>query len=62
MKKLIKNGTLVTAENSFRSDILIEDEKIIQIGTDIVDDQAEVIDATGKLVLPGGIDPMFICA
>ncbi|MBP7213695.1 MAG: amidohydrolase family protein, partial [Anaerolineaceae bacterium] len=57
MKKLIKNGTLVTAENSFRSDILIEDEKIIQIGTEIVDDQAEVIDATGKLVLPGGIDP-----
>jgi len=57
MKKLIKSGTLVTAENSFRSDILIEDEKIIQIGTDIVDDQAEVIDATGKLVLPGGIDP-----
>ena len=57
MKKLIKSGTLVTAENSFRSDILIEDEKIIQIGTDIVDEQAEVIDATGKLVLPGGIDP-----
>lgn len=57
MKKLIKSGTLVTAEKSFRSDILIEDEKIIQIGTELVDDQAEVIDATGKLVLPGGIDP-----
>ncbi len=56
MKKLIKSGTLVTAESSFRSDILIEDEKIIQIGTDIVDDQAELIDATGKFVLPGGID------
>ncbi len=57
MKTTIKNGTLVTAETSFKSDILIEDELIIQIAESIDVDDAEVIDAAGKLVLPGGVDP-----
>jgi dihydropyrimidinase len=57
MKTIIKNGTLVTAETSFKSDILIEDELIIQIAESIDVDDADVIDAAGKFVLPGGVDP-----
>ena len=57
MKTIIKNGKLVTAEASFLSDILIEGEKISQIVESIDTDDANVIDAAGKLVLPGGVDP-----
>ena len=57
MKTLIKNGTLVTASETFTSDILIEDEKITRIGLDLEIDSAHRVDATGKLVMPGGIDP-----
>ncbi len=57
MTILIKNGTLITASETFEADILIEDEKISLIGKDLQHPNAEVIDATGKLILPGGIDP-----
>ena len=57
MTILIKNGTLITASETFEADILIEDEKISLIGKDIHHPNVEVIDATGKLILPGGIDP-----
>lgn len=57
MKKIIKNGTLVTAEESARADLLIDGEKIAQIAPSIECPEAEVIDADGKLVLPGGVDP-----
>jgi dihydropyrimidinase len=57
MDKLIKNGTLVTASETFQADILIEDEKITRIGLDLEDDSAQVIDASGRLILPGGVDP-----
>ena len=56
MKTLIKNGTLVTAESSFQADLLIEGEHIIQIAPSIEAADAEVVDASGQLVLPGGID------
>ncbi len=66
MAILIKNGTLVTASESFKADLLIEDEKIKLIGEGLTHPDAQVIDAHGKLVLPGGIDahvhldlPMF---
>lgn len=57
MKKIIKNGKIVTDSTIYEADILIEDEKISDIGRDFsgVTD-AEVIDAAGKLVLPGGVD------
>jgi dihydropyrimidinase len=56
MRTLIRNGTVVTASDQYRGDVLIEDEKIALIGTR-VDVQADrVIDATDRLVLPGGID------
>jgi dihydropyrimidinase len=57
MKTLIKNGTLITAEKTFKSDLLIEDEKIARIAPDLEVDSAQVIDASGKLILPGGVDP-----
>src|SRR5512139_3511099 len=57
MNTLIKNGTLITAAETFKADILIEDEKISLIGKDLQHPSAKVIDAAGKLVMPGGIDP-----
>jgi dihydropyrimidinase len=57
MQKLIKNGTLVTASETFRADILIEGEQIKAIGRGMDHPGLEVIDASGKLILPGGIDP-----
>lgn len=54
---LIRGGELVTAEKSFRADILIEDERIAYIDAGIEVDDAEVLDVQGMKVLPGGIDP-----
>lgn len=57
MKTLIKNGTLITASDTFISDLLIEDEKITRIGLNLEADSDHEVDATGKLILPGGVDP-----
>jgi dihydropyrimidinase len=65
MRTLIKNGTVVTAEGSHEADLLVEDEQIAAIVrrasgaietalAGLVVDEA--IDATGKYVIPGGID------
>ena len=54
---LIKSGTLVTASDTFKADILIEDEKITRLGLDLEAGSAKVVDAAGKLILPGGVDP-----
>ncbi len=66
MPTLIKSGTLVTADSVFESDILIDGGKIVQIAPKINPEDKKVIDATGHLVLPGGVDahvhldlPMF---
>jgi dihydropyrimidinase len=57
MTTLIKNGTLVTGSETFGSDILIDGETIVQIGKNLPRPNAEIIDATDKLIMPGGIDP-----
>lgn len=57
MAKIIKNGTLITASETFKADILIEGEQISLIGQALNHPNAEVIDASGLYVLPGGIDP-----
>ncbi|MDP1715035.1 MAG: dihydropyrimidinase [Anaerolineales bacterium] len=57
MKTLLKNGTLITASDTFQSDILIEDEKIARLGLNLEVDSDQRIDAAGKLILPGGVDP-----
>ena len=57
MSKLIKGGFVVTVTGeSFIGDVLIEDGKIAKVGKNIKSKNAEVIDATGKYVLPGFID------
>jgi dihydropyrimidinase len=57
MKTLIKNGRVVTAVDDYKADILIDGETVSVIGAKL-DMQADVtIDAAGKLVIPGGIDP-----
>ncbi|HAK46631.1 MAG TPA: dihydropyrimidinase [Spirochaeta sp.] len=56
MKTIIKNGTVVTASDTFKADVLIEDEKIVMIGTELPAEGADVVDARGLLVMPGGID------
>lgn len=54
---LIKSGTLVTHEGSFAADIRVDGEKIIEVGPGLVAEGAEVVDASDKLVMPGGVDP-----
>jgi dihydropyrimidinase len=58
MRTLIANGTVVTADGSYPADVLIDAETIVQIGTALGDSASvdETIDATGKYVIPGGID------
>ncbi|MCA1582788.1 MAG: dihydropyrimidinase [Acidobacteria bacterium] len=53
---LIRNGTIATATDLYRGDVLIEGEKISTIGTALTMPADVTIDASGKYVLPGGID------
>ncbi|MDK1119074.1 MAG: dihydropyrimidinase [Anaerolineae bacterium] len=57
MKTLIKTGTLITASDTYQADIFIEDEKIVEIGQALHIPDAEPVDASNKLILPGGVDP-----
>src|SRR6516162_7766710 len=60
MRTLIRNGHIVTATDSYTADVLVEDSTVAVIGNDlsgIVGSPDSTIDATGKLVIPGGIDP-----
>jgi len=57
MAILIKNGTVVTAESTFAADVLLEGGTIKEVRPGIPADAVhEVLDATGMLLLPGGID------
>jgi dihydropyrimidinase len=57
MRTLIKNGRIITASDDYVADILIEDETIKAIGRDMAVQVDQLIDASGMLVMPGGIDP-----
>ena len=57
MATLIKDGTLITASETFEADILIEGEQIELIGKNLGHPNAEIVEAAGKLIMPGGIDP-----
>jgi dihydropyrimidinase len=67
MVRIIRSGTLVTASETFDADVMVDGEKIVQIGSNLSGPEgAESIDATGMLVMPGGVDihthfdlPMF---
>jgi len=53
---LIKNGQIVTADNTLQADLLISGGVITRIEPDLTHPDAEVIDAAGSYVLPGGVD------
>ena len=55
MSTVIKNGTIVTADLSYKGDVLVENGIITEIGENLKGD--EELDATGCYVMPGGIDP-----
>ena len=57
MSILIKNGNIITATDNYVADIFIEGETISAIGKNLNVNADTVIDASGKLVMPGGIDP-----
>jgi dihydropyrimidinase len=55
MTTVIKNGTIVTHDLTYKADVLIEGGKIAAIGPGLAGDT--VLDATGCYIMPGGIDP-----
>ena len=57
MRTVIRNGRIVTAVDDYNADLLIEDGTIAMIAKSIDLDADRVIDAKGRLVIPGGIDP-----
>ncbi|MEZ4829560.1 MAG: dihydropyrimidinase [Bacteroidia bacterium] len=57
MSILIQNGRIITASSDFTGDVLIEGESVTAVGSNIRIQADEIIDATGMLVFPGGIDP-----
>jgi dihydropyrimidinase len=57
MKTLIRNGQIITAVDNYVADVLVEDEKISTIGRKLDIEVDRTIDASNKLVVPGGIDP-----
>ena len=56
MTIVLRGGRIVTSSQDYMGDVLIEGERIAAVGS-IPEVDAEVIDATGRLVLPGGVDP-----
>jgi len=59
MRTLISNGLVVTADGSYPADVLVDGETIALVGADLAGRGVtadETIDATGKYVVPGGID------
>ncbi len=56
MGLLIENGNIITSTIEYNADILVEGEKIVQIGKDLDRNGHKVVDATGKYVFPGGVD------
>ena len=57
MSVLLKNGLVVTATGSYVADVYVEGEKIKAIGSGLSFKADETIDASGKYILPGAIDP-----
>ena len=57
MSLLIKNGRIITADADYVADIFIDGEAVHTVGKNLPVNADDIIDATGKLVFPGGIDP-----
>ncbi len=56
MSTLIKNSRIITAEQEYTGDVFIEQEKVAVIGPKLPVQADRVIDASGKYVIPGGVD------
>lgn len=56
MKTLIQNGTVVSEKEAARADLLMEDGRILAVGPRLEEPDAEIVDAEGKIVLPGAVD------
>src|SRR5688500_20399115 len=57
MRTIIRNGRIVTAVDDYNADILIEDDRVATISRKIEAEADRTVDARGRLVIPGGIDP-----
>jgi len=57
MKTLIKNGRVITAVDDYTADIFVDGETVTTIGKTLDMEADVVLDASGRLVIPGGIDP-----
>src|SRR5512139_731774 len=57
MTTLIKNGTIITATDMYKADLLVKNGIISEIGREISKIASEIIDAADKWVLPGAVDP-----
>src|SRR5947199_9937545 len=57
MSILIKGGRIITAADDYVGDVFVEDERVSLIGESLDQPADKVIDATGKYLLPGGVDP-----
>jgi len=56
MRTLIKAGTIINADSTMQADVLIDGERIVSIGEGLQVTADRTVDATGKWVIPGGID------
>lgn len=56
MATLIQNGTIINADGRHRADVLLEGERIAEVGVGLPSAGHTVVDATGLLVMPGGVD------
>lgn len=62
---LLRGGRVVNADEEFVADVLVQNDKIVQVAPNIkapaADANVRIIDCTGKLIIPGGIDPHTHC-
>ena len=56
MKTIIAGGAVVSSEGEYQADVLVDGGRIVAVGLDLPRDGAEVVDASGAYVIPGGID------
>jgi dihydropyrimidinase len=56
MRTLIKGGTVVTATETMAADVLVDGERVAAVGSDLGAEADRIVEAGGRLVMPGGID------
>ena len=56
MKTLITNGTIITSQETLAADLLLADGRVAAIGAGLDRDGADIVNASGKYILPGGVD------